>query len=74
MGGGNLLQGFFDQTDATGFSVIFHVPPLLLADGRPAMILDFGDGSATWAADATGQVKHVYASRRAGAPWIVAPV
>jgi hypothetical protein len=47
---------------------------LLLADGPPAMILDFGDGSATWAADATGQVKHVYSVPGGAHPWIVAPV
>lgn len=61
----NLLRGFFDQTDPSGLTVIFHVPPLRAADARPALTLNFGDGSPAWTADATGQVKHVYTARAA---------
>jgi len=70
----NLLQGYFDQTDASGFAVVFHIPALRLATGAPPMVLDFGDGSPTWTADATGMVKHVYVSPGGAQPWITTAV
>ena len=57
-----MLKGFFDQTDLTGYRVRFVVPPLRQATGEPALTLDFGDGTATWQTDKTGEVLHTYAA------------
>jgi hypothetical protein len=46
MEAGNLLRGYFDQTDPAGMTVLFYAPPLRLATGAPAMTLNFGDGTA----------------------------
>lgn len=56
----NLFQGMFDQTDQTGMTVRFLTPPLLKANARPALTLDFGHGTATWTTDATGKTVHTY--------------
>lgn len=68
----NLLQASFDQTDQSGFRVIYRVPPLRLADGKPPLVLDFGDATGTWESDKSGTVVHTYEPGD-GLPRVVTP-
>jgi hypothetical protein len=49
-------------------SIRFSAPPTKLANGEPAMHLDFGDGTTVSPVDGTGTIKHVYAAPPADTP------